>query len=774
MMHVPSLLSRYTVRHTAGRWIASLCVAGLCLGVSGCSLTQTDANGTSTSSASATATARVADTERKTTIESQLNLKNNADQEWTYDANADAWVLSVVQAVVNAELPDKQGVSVAVPGAYVTGIDTNGDGTADVTAQTASDAVKGSLVIDRKATITSTNGQTYTASTAPIIFTTGAAGYSEQSNQKASTQYASDGYIAMASGNRGKQSSVTDDSGNVTYTGDAPLCLVDQKAAARYVKYNIMLGNLPGDADRLVTTGGSGGGAHAAMFAATGNNENYYDYLAEAGAVGVYKTTDGKWTSSVTIDNKQKTISDGVWGTIAYSAITPLAEADMALAFEYRLDPDHSYSSDFQAKMAEYLAESYMKYINDKNLSVSESAVGFDLNNDGDTNDTVKLTIKHDDKAKHSATNGYYGTYLNLYLAEFEQNLQWYVDNLDYADGWTWFDSDGNAMSDEAVAAMTSKDRATAFLEGRYAKATTSAEGPGGGASDGTPPSGSAPSGSASSGSAPSGEAPSGEAPSGSAPNGTASTDGSGEKAGTPDAGTTQSSTGSQDSANYDSYDAMLSAYESDIASIQKGDKYGNNIVELYDPLNVIGADTTDEPTWTRVVMGASEGDMSLFSSLNMQIAWLNAGVDSTIEWQWDGGHVPSETLGDSLALYVDEMVGKYDSSAKKISKPSASPATTNGTATTASGTDISDWVTTKDDTDQASSLKVSFSLASAAAYRAKGASKAVPGFDVIDYGQEDYEFGSSTQDARHWDKYVLKVLQKHKDELSGLFNQNG
>ena len=49
----------------------------------------------------------------------------------------------------------------------------------------------------------------------------------------------------MSSGNRGKQSTVTDGEGNESYTGDAPDCLVDQKNAIRYVKYNILLGNLP-------------------------------------------------------------------------------------------------------------------------------------------------------------------------------------------------------------------------------------------------------------------------------------------------------------------------------------------------------------------------------------------------------------------------------------------------------------------------------------------------------------------------------------------------
>lgn len=40
-----------------------------------------------------------------------------------------------------------------------------------------------------------------------------------------------------------------------------------------------------------------------------------------------------------------------------------------------------------------------------------------------------------------------------------------------------------------------------------------------------------------------------------------------------------------------------------------------------------------------------------------------------------------------------------------------------------------------------------------------------------MDYGQETYEFGSKTQDARHFDKYVLKVLQEEEETLKGLFN---
>ncbi|MCR5784538.1 MAG: hypothetical protein K6G40_02710 [Eubacterium sp.] len=751
----------------------------------------------STESGEATSSAEV--TSDKEYIEETLNLANNEDQEWSYDADADAWVLSIVSAVAYPEIEDEQGVSVCVPGAYVTGIDEDGDGEADTTAETYSDAVKGSLVIDYEAEITSTNGQTYTAATAPVILNTGAAGYSSSTNTLAATTYAAEGYINVACGNRGKQDTAEDEDGNTYYTGDAPCCLVDQKNAARYVKYNILLGNIPGSVDYFVSTGGSGGGAHATMFASTGDNSDFYDYEIEAGAVGVYACSDGSYSTTVTIDGTDYEVSDGAWGCIAYSAITSLYEADMAMAFEYFLDSDYDFGSSFQAKMAEYLSAEYMEYINEQNLTVEESAVGFDLNGDGDTDDTIELTIEYDEE-KYADTNGYGGTYLDLYLAEFTENLQWYLDNLDYTEGWTWFDEDGNALSDDEVAAMTTEDKAAAFIEGRYTKGSSSSEGgmeggpggdmsgemsggPGGDMSGEMPDGASTDAGSSDT----SGEMPSdmsGEAPTDAATDEATeeSSDDSSDRSfdnedvaansagdtmdvGTPDEGTTQAAGSSTDSSNYSTYEEMVEAYEADIAEIEEGDEYGNNIVSLYNPLNYIGDEDTTDATWVRILMGASEGDMSMFSSLNLQIAMLNAGVDATIEWQWDGGHVPSEILGDSFALYVDEMYAEHVEGANEVTKAAAETQTENGDSEEASGTDLSSWVNYSD------LSSVSFTLADAVSYRTAGASKAIPGFDVIDYGQEDYVFGSSTADARHWDTYVLKVLQEYADELSELFN---
>lgn len=728
----------------------------------------------------ASETEAAAEASDKQYIESVLNLANNEEYTWSYNKESDAWTMSVVSAVAYPELPNQQGVSVCVPGAYVKGIDSDGDGKADITAQNYQDPVNGNLVIDYDAQCTSSNGQTYTAETAPVIFNTGAAGYGSSQNTEASSAYAADGYINVSCGNRGKQDTVTDEEGNESYTGDAPSCLVDQKAAARFVKYNILLGNLPGNADYFVSTGGSGGGAHAVMFAVTANNSDFYPYQEEAGAVGVYLNEDGSYTSTVTIDGQEVELSDGAWGCIAYSPITSLYEADMALAFEYNLDADYSFNTEFQAKLAEYLSEEYMDYINNQNLSVQEADVGFDLDGDGEMSSTIPLTIEYDEEL-YKETNGYGGTYLDLYLAEFTSNLQWYIDNLDYAEGWTWFDSEGNALSDEEVSNMTSEEKITAFLEGRYASSNGNRQdmrmggfGRGGKLAEGElpdgmelPDKGMLPEGMK----MPDGE----EMPQGmerkrpdlenNETNQNVETAGDEMEVGTPDAGTTQASGSGIDSQNYESYEEMLAAYQADIAQIAEGDQYGNNIVSLYNPLNYIENEETKSPAWVRMVMGASEGDMSLFTSLNLQLAFLNAGVDCDLEWQWDGGHVPSEILSNSFSLYVDQMYGEY-AGGTDIETPQAEVQTENGTQEEATGTDISSWV------DSSDLENISFTLEDAVAYRTKGARKAMPGFDVIDYGQEDYVFGNATQDARHWDEILLKVFQEHEDVLKELFNQ--
>ncbi len=112
-------------------------------------------------------------------------------------------------------------------------------------------------------------------------------------------------------------------------------------------------------------------------------------------------------------------------------------------------------------------------------------------------------------------------------------------------------------------------------------------------------------------------------------------------------------------------------------------------------------------------------------------------------------------------------MYGEYVDDAVKVTKAAAEPQTENGDATEATGTDIRSWVKYDDIS------AVPFTTADAVSYRTVRASKSTPGFDVIDYGQEDYVFGDSENDARHWSKWVLKVLEEHQEELIKLFNSD-
>lgn len=185
-------------------------------------------------------------------------------------------------------------------------------------------------------------------------------------------------------------------------------------------------------------------------------------------------------------------------------------------------------------------------------------------------------------------------------------------------------------------------------------------------------------------------------------------------------------------------------------------------LAEFEESLNDYLTRLDDTEDWTRILMSASEGDISLLNSLNLQVAWLNANTDAQIEWQWNGGHVSSEILGDSLPLYVDTMYG-----AVKVTKAKAIQQSKNGTESQATGTDISSWVSYD------STKGATFSLAGAASYRTASASKAIPAFDVMDYGQEDYVFGSAKADARHWSRYVLDVFEANKDTLAPLFNKS-
>ena len=640
--------------------------------------------------------AQLTDDETRDYVEKRLDIYN-VKTKWDYDSEADCWILNPTAAVAYPEIAKDQGISVAVPGAYVAGIDTDRDLEADVTADQVTETIVGDIIIDYDAYVVSSNGQTYDASTAPVIINTGAMYGAEQQNRLATTEYAGEGFVNVYCGNRGRQSQVTADNGTSYFTGDFPLSLVDLKNAVRFMKYNILLGNLPGSLDRFVASGSSEG-SHAVLLAVTSADPVFYEYEHDAGAAGIYKNSDGSFFNSVNIFGDEVSITDGVWGAYAVNPVTLQEEGEEALAFEYMLDPAYEPSTEFGKKMSEYLADLYPEYINSIGLAVSEADVGIDLSADGDFDDQVDLVLEKNEDGSIS------GSYLDFYITRFELSLDRYIGSLAGAEGWTWFGGDGKPLTDEEVASMSETDRAAAFIEGRYALPA------------------------------------------------------SGEEKGS------ETKRGSRDSKKYKTFDEMLISYREDIESIEAGDRFGNRISEFADPMRWAFGEGGEKPAWIRMVTDISTNKVSLFNSLNLEAALLNKGIYVFSDWRWDVGGVPAVDSADSLPWYVDRMFGRLTEGAAEIGRPEIEPVTVNGTAAEADGADISGWVNYDEE------LGTSFSIDAAAAVRTADVLRPVPGFDMIDYGGENYMFGDAEKDARHWNRSLLSIMEMHEDDLSPLF----
>lgn len=86
------------------------------------------------------------------------------------------------------------------------------------------------------------------------------------------------GYVVAAPAIRGR---VQQDE-NKTYTGKAPACIVDYKAAVRYL--HAFAKDLPGDEEKIITNGTSAGGALSSLVGSSGNHPDYEPYLKAIGA----------------------------------------------------------------------------------------------------------------------------------------------------------------------------------------------------------------------------------------------------------------------------------------------------------------------------------------------------------------------------------------------------------------------------------------------------------------------------------------------------------
>ena len=120
------------------------------------------------------------------------------------------------------------------------------------------------------------------------------------------------GFVIAAPGCRGRDCQRPDG----TYFGKAPAAMVDLKAAVRYLRYNADV--IPGNPERILSTGGSAGGALSCLLAASGNSPLYQPYLDEIGAL------PGR---------------DDIFASASYSPIINLENADAGYEWEYGAIP---------------------------------------------------------------------------------------------------------------------------------------------------------------------------------------------------------------------------------------------------------------------------------------------------------------------------------------------------------------------------------------------------------------------------------------------------
>ncbi len=161
------------------------------------------------------------------------------------------------------------------------------------------------------------------------------------------------GWVVAAPGARGR--TLQDDTGR--YTGTAPVCVVDMKAAIRWVRHN--RGSIPADTDRIVSNGTSAGGALSSQLGASGNHGDYEADLRALGAAAEH---------------------DDLFAASCYCPITNLEHADMAYEWqfhgigEYRLWATVGTLTPEQHELSAQLKAAFPAYVNGLGLTAPDGS----------------------------------------------------------------------------------------------------------------------------------------------------------------------------------------------------------------------------------------------------------------------------------------------------------------------------------------------------------------------------------------------------------------
>ena len=248
-------------------------------------------------------------------------------KDWVYLKEQDCYFMERVPYCLCPEVPEQQCMNIYVPAVFLTG--------------------EGKLTEK-----VHENG--FTASTVPVIFENGLAGYMEaepfdlEDGRSGAKDFLQAGFVYVSCGCRGRSSRDARGKG----CGKSPLSLVDLKAGIRFLKH--YAGVLPGDMKKIISVGISAGGAMSTLLGSTGNSENYEKELQRAGAF------------------MEET--DDIFGTQCYCPIIDLDHADLAYEWMFRGKTHYTGMpfvgfgegdlTPFAAALSDRLADAYVEYFN--------------------------------------------------------------------------------------------------------------------------------------------------------------------------------------------------------------------------------------------------------------------------------------------------------------------------------------------------------------------------------------------------------------------------
>ena len=125
---------------------------------------------------------------------------------------------------------------------------------------------------------------------------------------------------------------------------------------------------IPGNKDRIISIGTSGGGQMSSILGASGNMPEYYEYMYEAGTLGVTKNADDTFASAY---------PDNLYGAQLYCPIADFENADLAYAWWWAdlADDGGTYRGSmtaFERRLQELEAEAFIEYLNGLGLKDAE------------------------------------------------------------------------------------------------------------------------------------------------------------------------------------------------------------------------------------------------------------------------------------------------------------------------------------------------------------------------------------------------------------------